>query len=183
MDSQRIILGCGNFGGIGSNPLFFGKGDDASAADAILDLAKEVGITRFDTANTYGGGASETILGQWLLRQSSDYRSRVQISTKVGNPNGATEGQAPLSRAQIKTHLDQSLKRLRVDYVETYYLHELDPMTPIEETQEELREALKAGKIRSIGLSNIKRADLSRFLATADSFLRDRTRWVQNEFN
>ncbi|MEO7053621.1 MAG: aldo/keto reductase, partial [Rhizomicrobium sp.] len=68
-ERDRIIFGCGNFGGLGSSPSFRDKGDDRERALAILDAARELGLTRFDTANTYGGGASEIILGEWLGQQ------------------------------------------------------------------------------------------------------------------
>jgi aryl-alcohol dehydrogenase-like predicted oxidoreductase len=62
----RIVFGCGNFGGMGSSPALLGKGDDDTTALALLDHARGVGLTSFDTANTYGGGASEMVLGRWL---------------------------------------------------------------------------------------------------------------------
>src|ERR1700749_4115607 len=99
-ERERIIFGCGNFGGLGSPPENRDKGDGSKQALAMLDMARDVGLTRFDTANTYGGGASETILGQWLARQDAGLRARLQIATKVGNPHGCPPGDRPLSRTQ-----------------------------------------------------------------------------------
>ena len=116
-ERDRIIFGCGNFGGLGSSPAYRDKGDDRERALALLDIARELGLTRFDTANTYGGGASEMILGEWLGRQDKAFRARLQIATKVGNPNGCSPDDRPLSRTQIAYHLDQSLRRLGLEQI------------------------------------------------------------------
>src|SRR5579871_3339258 len=153
-ERDRLIFGCGNFGGLGSPPENRDKGDSREQALVMLDLARDQGLTRFDTANTYGGGASEMILGEWLARQGADFRARAQIATKVGNPHGCPPGERPLSRTQIAYHLDQSLRRLGLERIDLYYLHEFDPKTPLEETLEGLDRALEAGKIASFGISN-----------------------------
>ncbi len=114
-DIARIWFGCGNFGGIGSSPSLRGAGDSEDQALQLLDHARAVGLRRFDTANTYGGGASETILGKWLAAQGAAFRDSAQIATKVGNPHGCPPGETPLSVGQIAYHLDQSLSRLGVD--------------------------------------------------------------------
>src|SRR5437660_12762869 len=114
-DVARIWFGCGNFGGIGSSPSLRSAGDSEEQALQLLDHAREVGIRRFDTANTYGGGASERVLGKWLAAQGAAFRHSVDLATKVGNPHGCPPGHKPLSRAQIAHHLDVSLRRLGVD--------------------------------------------------------------------
>src|SRR3954454_15835563 len=91
-DVDRIVFGCGNFGGIGSSPSLRGAGASEEQALLLLDHARRLGLRRFDTANTYGGGASETILGQWLRAQGASFRLHVQIATKVGNPHGCPPG-------------------------------------------------------------------------------------------
>src|SRR5437763_16589129 len=111
-DIERIIFGCGNFGGIGSSPKLRGGGDSEEQALLLLDHARSVGIRRFDTANTYGGGASEAALGKWLRAQEMSFVQSAQVATKVGNPHGCRPGERPLSRSQIARHLDQSLRRL-----------------------------------------------------------------------
>jgi aryl-alcohol dehydrogenase-like predicted oxidoreductase len=179
----RIIFGCGNFGGLGSSPDLRDKGDDRDRAFALLDHARGLGLTRFDTANTYGGGSSETVLGEWLRRQDSGFRARIEVATKVGNPHGCPPGERPLSRGQVAFHLDQSLRRLGLERIGLYYLHEFDPLTPLEETLEALDRALAAGKIAAWGVSNATLDDLTAALALADGALGAAFTHVQNEFN
>ena len=180
---NRVIFGCGNFGGLGSSPTLRDKGDGRERAMALLDQARTLGFTRFDTANTYGGGVSETVLGAWLKDQGSDFRSRIEIATKVGNPNGCPEGERPLSHAQVAYHLDESLRRLGIDRIDLYYLHEFDPLTPLEETLEALDRALAAGKIARFGVSNATTADLKAVLGLATGARRGAFTHVQNGFN
>jgi aryl-alcohol dehydrogenase-like predicted oxidoreductase len=179
----RIVYGCGNFGGMGSSPALRGHGDGREQAFALLDHARGLGLTRFDTANTYGGGASETFLGEWLARQDAGWRAGIEVATKVGNPHGAPPGERPLSRAQVAHHLDASLGRLGVQRIDVYYLHEFDPATPLAETLEALDRALAAGKIARWGVSNATLADLDAVLALTGGALRAAFACVQNEFN
>src|SRR5579864_6295312 len=116
-ERNRIIFGCGNFGGLGSSPKYRDKGDDRDRALTMLDAVRDLGLTRFDTANTYGGGASEMILGEWLAKQPAGTRAGLQIATKVGNPNGCPPDDRPLSRTQVAHHLDQSLRRLGLERI------------------------------------------------------------------
>src|SRR3954466_4166051 len=160
-DVDRIIFGCSNFGGIGSSPKLRGAGDGEAQALQLLDHARRVGLRRFDTANTYGGGASETILGKWLSAQGASFLQEAQIASKVGNPHGCPPGETPLSRAQIAHHLDMSLRRLGVERIDLYYLHELDRVTPLEETLDAMTRAADAGKIALFGVSNATLSDLA----------------------
>jgi aryl-alcohol dehydrogenase-like predicted oxidoreductase len=182
-DLPRIVFGCGNFGGMGSSPALRDHGDGREQALALLDCARGFGLTRFDTANTYGGGASEQFLGEWLARQDAAFRARAEVATKVGNPHGCPPGERPLSRTQIAMHLDRSLRRLRLERIGLYYLHEFDPETPLEETLEALDRALAAGKIAAFGVSNASLADLEALLRLADGALRTAFTHVQNEFS
>jgi aryl-alcohol dehydrogenase-like predicted oxidoreductase len=182
-ERDRIIFGCGNFGGLGSSPTFRDKGDDRQRALALLDAARDLGLTRFDTANTYGGGASEVILGEWLAKQDKNFRARLQIATKVGNPHGCPPDERPLSRTQLAHHLDQSLCRLGLEQIGLYYLHEFDPKTPLEETLEALDRALAQGKIAAFGVSNASLADLKNVLTLCNGALRRAFTHLQNEFN
>lgn len=182
-ERERIIFGCGNFGGLGSSPALRGQGDSEADALKLLDHARAVGLTRFDTANTYGGGVSETVLGLWLRRQDSQFRSRVQVATKVGNPAGCPPDDRPLSARQIEEHLDHSLLRLGVERIDLYYLHEFDPTTPLDETLEAIRRGIAAGKVAGFGLSNAGELQLQSVLALADETVRGRLTHVQNEFN
>jgi aryl-alcohol dehydrogenase-like predicted oxidoreductase len=180
---DRIFFGCGNFGGLGSSPDLRDKGDGREQALALLDHARSIGLTRFDTANTYGGGASERLLGEWLASKPASFRAGLQVATKVGNPNGCPEGDTPLSRAQIEAHLDESLRRLGLEQIGLYYIHEFDHVTPLDETLEAMDRALAAGKIAAFGVSNASIDDLQAVLKLSSGSLRRAFTHVQNEFN
>jgi len=182
-DLDRIVFGCGNFGGIGSSPKLRDAGDSEERALELLDHARRIGLWRFDTANTYGGGASEIILGKWLRSQSASFRQTAQIATKVGNPHGCPPGNTPLSRTQIAHHLDASLRRLGIDQIDLYYIHEFDRVTPLEETLGAMSQAVEAGKIARFGISNATLADVEAVRSLADSRLAARFEYVQNEYN
>ena len=183
VDRSRIIFGCGNFGGLGSSPTLRDKGDDRMRAFTLLDHARQIGLTRFDTANTYGGGVSETVLGEWLTAQGPAYRQSVEIATKVGNPNGCPPGDQPLSAAQIARHLDESLRRLRIERIDLYYIHEFEGVTPLDETLGAFERALDQGKIATFGVSNASAAQLRDVLRLAPGKLRAAFTTVQNGFN
>jgi aryl-alcohol dehydrogenase-like predicted oxidoreductase len=173
---SRIVLGCGNFGGIGSAPEFFGGGESRDEAFAIMDAAWAAGITTFDTADAYGGGRSETMIGEWLRAKSSDVRDEIVLSTKTFNPmhEGADHGLAP---ARVKRQLESSLRRLGVDRVELFVTHDWDPDVPIAETAGALDELVAEGKIGAYGLSNVDAGRLREALAAG------RFGWVQNSYS
>ncbi|MDY7230977.1 aldo/keto reductase [Hyalangium rubrum] len=127
----------------------FGARTPAPEARRIVDRAMERGVRFFDTANVYGNGESERILGQALRGR----RAEVGLATKVGllRVQGRPEG---LSAARVERALDESLERLGTDFVDLYYLHQPDPATPIEETLEAVGRVLRAGKARHWGVSN-----------------------------
>jgi aryl-alcohol dehydrogenase-like predicted oxidoreductase len=180
----RVVFGCGNIGGLGSSPSLRDKGDSREQGLALLDHARDLGFMRFDTANTYGGGVSEAVLGEWLGRQDSAFRARIQVATKVGNPVGTPPDATPLSRGQVAEHLDRSLQRLGLEQVGLYYIHEFDDVTPLDETLEAFDRALAAGKIAGFGISNASLDDLKRVLALCGrGALRAAFTTVQNEFN
>jgi aryl-alcohol dehydrogenase-like predicted oxidoreductase len=182
-DIRRILFGCGNFGGIGSSPSLRGFGDNEELALQLLDHAREIGIRRFDTANSYGGGASEVTLGKWLRRQGGTFAGEAQIATKVGNPNACPAGETPLSAAQIALHLDESLRRLGIERIDLYYIHEFDRVTPLEETLEAMERAVEAGKIDRFGVSNASLSDIEDVKRLAPQALARRFEYVQNEYN
>jgi aryl-alcohol dehydrogenase-like predicted oxidoreductase len=182
-DINRIVFGCGNFGGIGSAPNLRGAGDNERQALQLLDHARRVGLRRFDTANTYGGGASELVLGTWLRSQGASFLRTAQIATKVGNPHGCPPGEAPLSHAQIAYHLDLSLRRLGVERIDLYYIHEFDRVTPLEETLSAMIRAVEAGKIARLGISNASLRDVKAVRSLAGSSLASCFEYVQNEFS
>src|SRR5215475_13154987 len=154
---SRIGLGCGNFGGIGSAPAFFGMGEDEAQAAALLDRAWDAGINLLDTADAYGGGRSEQSIGRWLAARGSAVRDRLVVSSKVFNPVGPGPNQRGLSRLHILRQIEASLGRLGTDRIDLYLIHEPDPATPINETLRPLATAVGAGKIFYIGPSNTER--------------------------
>jgi aryl-alcohol dehydrogenase-like predicted oxidoreductase len=182
-DLKRIVFGCGNFGGIGSSPHLRSAGDSEEQAIELLDHARRVGIRRFDTANSYGGGASEIILGKWLRAQGAGFLEGAQVATKVGNPNGCPPGERPLSASQIAFHLDRSLSRLGVERIDLYYIHEFDRVTPLEETLEAMEWAVQAGKIDRFGISNATLDDVEAVRSLAPERLRAAFEYVQNEYS
>jgi aryl-alcohol dehydrogenase-like predicted oxidoreductase len=182
-DVDRIVFGCGNIGGIGSSPKLRGAGDGEAQALKLLDYARRVGLRRFDTANTYGGGASELMLGEWLRAQGASFRQGAQIATKVGNPHGCPPGETPLSRTQIAFHLDLSLRRLKIERIDLYYIHEFDRVTPLEETLDAMSRAVDAGKIDRFGVSNASLADVEAVRQLAPNGLAAPFDYVQNEYN
>jgi aryl-alcohol dehydrogenase-like predicted oxidoreductase len=182
-DIDRIWFGCGNFGGIGSSPKLRSVGDSEEQALRLLDHARRLGLRRFDTANTYGGGASESVLGQWLSAQGAAFRDTAQIATKVGNPHGCPAGVTPLCAAQIAWHLDQSLRRLGIERIDVYYIHEFDRVTPLEETLDAMAHALEAGKIARFGISNASLPDVKAVHDLAGPRLAACFEYVQNEYN
>ena len=183
LDGRRVVFGCGNFGGLGSSPDLRDKGDDRDRAFDLLDHAREIGVTRFDTANTYGGGASERLLGEWLAVQGPAYRQSIEVATKVGNPYGCPPGERPLSASQIAHHLDESLRRLGLGRVDLYYVHEFEAATPLEETLGAMERALGEGKIAAFGVSNASVEQLGAVLRLARGALRAAFTTVQNGFN
>ena len=106
-----MILGCGNFGGIGSAPATFEKGETLEQALELMDAAWEAGMHWFDTADAYGGGRSETYIGEWIRSRRPE---GLRITTKTFNPmdEGEDRGLAP---ARVRRQIDTSLQRLGVD--------------------------------------------------------------------
>ena len=156
----RIALGCGNFGGIGSAPEFFGHGLGEDQALALMDAAWQAGITHFDTADAYGGGRSERAIGRWIRSRGV----RPALTTKTYNPMraGADQGLRP---ARIARQLRSSLDRLGVDHVELYLAHEFDPDVPVAESSGALAQVREDGLIGAYGVSNVTAAQLAATLA------------------
>src|SRR5438067_1197626 len=125
-----VGLGCGGFGGIGSVPELFGKGEDKASAFALMDRAWDAGINYFDTADSYGGGLSETIIGDWL--QERGVRDGLVLSTKVFYAIAEGPNDRSLSRRHIMQAVEGSLRRLQTDYLDLYVIMEPDPSTPID---------------------------------------------------
>jgi aryl-alcohol dehydrogenase-like predicted oxidoreductase len=160
---SRIVLGCGNFGGIGSAPAFFGQGESEAEAFVLMDVAWALGIRAFDTADAYGGGRSETWIGRWMAERGH----RPALTTKVFHSVVGDPADRGLARNRILRQIDGSLERLGVEQVDVYLIHEPDPETPVAETLGALVELLDAGKVVAIGASNVDRAWLEEALPLA----------------
>jgi aryl-alcohol dehydrogenase-like predicted oxidoreductase len=178
-----VGLGCGNFGGIGSAPAFFGKGETEEEAFALMDAAWELGINYFDTADAYGGGRSETYIGNWLKTKDAAVRDQILLSSKVFNPVGDGVNDRGLSRRHIFREVESSLKRLGVDRLDMYLIHEPDPETPLEETLRALDDLIHQGLIHYIGASNMPGWLMAKALWISDKYNLYRFEWVQNSYS
>jgi len=163
---SRVGLGCNNFGGR----------IDVEATRAVVDAALDAGVTFFDTAETYGNdGGSERFLGEILEGR----RDRVVLATKFGWGSERGTGSAEYVRRAI----DGSLKRLRTDHVDLYYLHKPDPDTPIGVTLGALDELVRAGKVLAIGCSNFSAGQLAEADRAAREHGTARFTVLQNHYN
>jgi aryl-alcohol dehydrogenase-like predicted oxidoreductase len=167
---SRLVLGCGGFGGIGSEHSLVGRGESYEEAAAIMDAAWDHGITAFDTADAYAGGLSEAAVGRWAKSR----RRRPVITTKTFHPMspGEDEGLAP---ARIRRQVESSLQRLEIDCIDLYLTHQPDDSVPLDETIGALEDLVAAGSIRAYGGSHVTR-DL---LAEADG----RYACIQNSYS
>jgi aryl-alcohol dehydrogenase-like predicted oxidoreductase len=136
-------------------------GTDEAESVATIRAALEHGINVIDTAPVYGFGRSEEIVGKAIAEGS--LRSKVIIATKVGLECRDGEILRNSSRSRIMREIQDSLRRLRTDHVDTYQIHWPDPQTPIQETAEAMHTLLKEGKIRAIGVSNFSVAQMEQF--------------------
>ncbi|MHB8488441.1 MAG: aldo/keto reductase [Candidatus Dormibacteria bacterium] len=168
LQATVVGLGCNNFG----------RRVDAEATTRIVHAALDEGINFFDTADIYGGGQSEEMLGAALKGR----RQEAVIATKFGHSSGG-EGHSGGSRRYVRIAVEASLRRLDTDWIDLYQLHTPDPATPVEETLETLTELVSEGKIRCAGSSNL----LGWQVADADWVARTRglTRFVtaQNAYS
>ena len=180
---SRLGLGCGNFGGVGSDPRFYGKGENETEAFALMDRALEMGINFFDTADAYGGGRSESFIGRWLKTKDASVVDRILVSSKAFNPVGDGPNDRGLSRRHLKRQVERSLKRLGIERLDMFLIHEPDPETPLEETLEALDDLIHAGKIHYIGASNIEAWRLAQALGVSKRNRVNRFEWVQNSYS
>lgn len=185
------VLGCGNFGGIGGNLDFLGKGMDEATSFAAMDEAAALGITLFDMAERYAGGECERIVGRWIDSRPDGVTESIQISTKVGPPwlddrSGRFDG------SYIERVFSGSLHRLEVEAVDVLYTHAPDDHgatpdgyepTPIEKTLEALESVRESGRTRLVGASNIDAGQLATALEVADRMGVAGYQVIQNGFN
>lgn len=162
---SRLALGTMTFGG---RDRWHGAGDDA-AARAVFDRYVEAGGNFADTANVYAGGRSEELLGAFMadagVRDRMVVATKFTHSTRPGDPNAQGNG-----RKNMIAALEASLRRLRTDYVDLYWLHLWDGVTPVEEVMATFDALVRAGKVRTVGLSNVP----AWFAARAQTLAHDR---------
>jgi aryl-alcohol dehydrogenase-like predicted oxidoreductase len=145
----------------------FGRESDEDVSHAQLDAFVEAGGNLIDTADVYGTGASEEIIGRWLGSRPDDVRDSVVLATKGRFPMGSAPNDVGLSRRHLQRALDDSLRRLGVECVDLYQVHAWDPLTPIDETLRTLHDMVAAGKIRYIGFSNFTGWQVQKAMAVA----------------
>ena len=162
-------LGCNNFG----------MRIDYGAAEKVTNAALDAGITLFDTADVYGRGASEEMLGRALGAR----RHEVIIATKFAAPMGEGPMERGGSRHRIAEACEASLRRLGTDYIDLYQMHMPDPDTPIEETLRALDDLVRSGKVRYIGNSNYKGWQIAEAHWTAETHHLTKMVSAQNHYN
>ncbi len=151
MLEQRILNGTGlRVSRLALGTMTFGGQADEAASASMLDCAIEHGINFIDTANVYTRGESEAILGRLLGAR----RERVVLASKVGSMTDARPGEKRLSCGAIRAAIEASLRRLRTDHLDIYYLHQPDYGVPLEETLETVEKLVREGKVREVGASN-----------------------------
>ena len=169
LEVEPVIFGCN----------VLGWTLEENDAFRVLDAFVDQGLTAFDTADIYGKGKSETILGRWMKARGN--RDRVLVMTKVGADNG--QGKRDLSAKWITEEVEQSLKRLQADVIDLYQSHWPDAGTPQEETLGAFDKLVKAGKVRWLGSSNQDNALLGEALEISKRNGWSRYETLQNEFN
>jgi aryl-alcohol dehydrogenase-like predicted oxidoreductase len=167
---SAVGLGCNNFGAV----------CDAEQSTAVIRAALDHGVTFFDCGDNYGGGEAERILGAAL----ASHRQQVIIASKFGRPMPGLEHEvARGSRRYVNLAIEGSLRRLNTDYIDLYYFHWPDPLTPIAETLGAMDDLVHAGKVRYIGCSNVSAWQIADWEWTARSEHTQRFVAVQNPGN
>jgi len=161
----------------------FGRETDEQGSHAQLDRFLAAGGTLVDTADVYGGGASEEIIGRWLAKTSSENRERVVLATKGRFPMGEGPNDVGLSHRHLTRALDASLRRLGVERVDLYQCHAFDALTPMEETLRFFDDAMRAGKVHYSGLSNFTGWQLQRLVDLAEHLRLPRPVTLQPQYN
>jgi 1-deoxyxylulose-5-phosphate synthase len=174
---SRLALGMMSFGDTSRRAWVL----DEAAAEPIVRRAIDAGITFFDTADMYAGGASEVLTGRLLGKLIA--RDQAVVATKVFYPTTPGPNGAGLSRKHILAAVDASLQRLGMDYIDLYQIHRWDPVTPIEETLEALHDVVRAGKARYLGASTMAAWQFAKAQATAERHGWTRFVSMQNHYN
>ena len=173
---SRVCLGMMSFGNDSDRPWV-----EEGTAEPIVKAAADGGITFYDTADAYSGGASEVATGRLLAKLFK--RDEVVVATKIFNPMGPGENDRGVSRKHILAGIDASLARLDMDYVDLYQIHRWDYQTPIEETMEALHDVVRAGKARYIGASSMFAWQFAKAQHAADRHGWTRFVSMQNHYN
>jgi aryl-alcohol dehydrogenase-like predicted oxidoreductase len=179
LEVSRITLGCMSFGSPAQGNHAWTLDEDTSRG--LIKQALDAGITFWDTANTYSDGNSEEIVGRALADFAR--REEIVLATKVFNRMRPGANGAGLSRKAILDEVDNSLRRLRTDYIDLYQIHRWDYSTPIEETLEALHDVVKAGKVRYIGASSMHAWQFAKALYLADRHGWTRFVSMQDHYN
>lgn len=156
-----LCLGTMIFGEQGS------RGTPPDEADRMIHRYLDAGGNHIDTADVYAGGRSEEIVGQ-ALKSLHERRSQIILATKVRFETGGDPNEQGLSRHHIIEGVNASLRRLQTDYIDLYYMHSWDPLTPLEESLRAFDDLVRDGKVRYIGVSNFKAWQVMKALATSD---------------
>ena len=167
----ELCFGCGTFGGKDEFFDAWGATEDLAEAQKMVDICMEAGVNFFDTADIYSFGRSETVLGKATAHLK---REDILISTKATFRHGEGPNDVGSSRHHLIRALDGSLKRLNTDYIDIYHMHEVDSLTPIEETLATLDGFVRAGKVRYIACSNFSGWHLMKALAWSERHGRSR---------
>jgi aryl-alcohol dehydrogenase-like predicted oxidoreductase len=160
-----LSLGTGTFGGVGQMFSRWGSSDVAEAT-RLVDVCLDAGLNFFDTADVYSAGASEEILGQAIRGR----RDRVLISTKATFTTGPGPNDKGSSRHHLVKAAEASLRRLGTDYIDLYFMHGFDALTPVEEVLRALDDLVGAGKVRYLGCSNFSGWHLMKSLAVSERY-------------
>jgi aryl-alcohol dehydrogenase-like predicted oxidoreductase len=160
-----LSFGTATFGGIGANFKPWGA-TEVAEAKSLIDICLEHGVNVFDTANVYSSGRSEEVLGAALAGR----RSRALLSTKGTFPMGEAANDVGSSRLSLIQACEASLRRLGTDYIDIYYMHGFDALTPVEETLSTLDQLVRSGKIRYIGCSNFSGWHLMKSLSVSERY-------------
>jgi 1-deoxyxylulose-5-phosphate synthase len=180
---SRICLGMMSYGNPSQDhPSWRAWHLEPEAAAPIVRQAVEGGVTFFDTADSYAGGASERATGS-LLRQFFTRREDYVLATKVFFPTGPGQNDGGLSRKHILAAIDASLVRLGVDYIDLYQVHRWDNATPIEETMDALDDVVRAGKARYLGASSMYAWQLAKAQHCAAASASSRFISMQSHYN
>lgn len=178
---SAVGLGCGGFGGIGSEVSLFGQGENELQAFALMDRAVELGINYFDTADSYGGGRSEETVGRWISERHA--RDSIVLATKVASPMGSDPNSGGLSRRHVMAAIDASLRRLQTDHIDLYMAHQIDPLTDLEETMRAFDDLVRTGKVLYLGFCNIEAWRVVKSLWISERNRCTRLVCIQNEYN